>query len=82
MAETGALHSLLQWLAEEGFPEADLESEGDLLILKLEPPHRARFFGDADLRRRLVAQARAAGFTRVALELFGGVAQPGRAGDS
>ncbi len=82
MGDTAAQHQLLRWLAGEGFPEADLEVEGDLLILRIGFSQRARLLSDIDLRQRLVAEAKAAGFTRVALELFGGVAQPGRAGDS
>ena len=70
MGDTAAQHSLMRWLAEEGFPEADLEVQGDVLILKLKVPHRARLLSDIDLRRRLVAEAQAAGFTRVTLELL------------
>ncbi len=67
--ETLQLHSLQQWLKEVGFPEVQFETMEQLLILKLPDQQMDRLLGDAQLRIRLVEQAKAVGFTRTALEL-------------
>ena len=63
------LGPLSAWLAQAGFPSAEFESQGDLLIVKLNPSGRSRLLSDADLRDRFVTQSRAAGFSRIALDL-------------
>ena len=63
------LDNLGRWLAQRGFPDAFLEPSGEILILHLSAQNRSRLFAEAELRRQIVAQARAIGFSRVALEL-------------
>ncbi len=63
------LGPLIVWLAQAGFPNAEFELKGDLLVVKLDPAGRSRLLADSDLRSRLVAQARSLGFSRLALEL-------------
>ena len=60
---------LIAWLAQAGFPNVEFESQGDLLIVKLDPSGRSRLLSDSDLRDRFVTQSRAVGFSRVVLEL-------------
>ena len=63
------LGPLSAWLAQAGFPSAEFESQGDLLIVKLDPAGRSRLLADPDLRDRFITQSRAVGFSRVVLEL-------------
>ena len=60
---------LIAWLAQAGFPSAEFESQGDLLVVKLDPAGRNRFLAGLDLRSRFVIQAKALGFSRVAIDL-------------
>ena len=63
------LAPLVQWLAGQGLPGADLEVKDQLLVLRLPPEHRRRLLADEALRRAVVSQAKALGFSRVALDL-------------
>ena len=66
------LAPLVQWMTERGLTGADLEMNGDLLIVKLPSESRSRLLADATLRDALVAQGKALGFSRVVLEVEGG----------
>ena len=59
----------VKWLVEAGLPEAELEIQGDLLIIKLPPASRVHLLSDPVLRESLTSHARALGFSRIALEL-------------
>lgn len=83
--EQGQLETFLR---ERGFSPL-LFPEGDLLIVRLPATEQGRLLADEVLRRDLMPQAKALGFSHIALEISsnikrsdGGVAQPGRAGDS
>lgn len=73
-----------------GLENAELRVERDVLIIRLTSAEQDRLLADDRLRRDVVREACSLGFSRVALELTGpslksvqgGVAQPGRAGDS
>ena len=68
-ADPRALSSFLAGLSEAGLPGADLEVREDLLLLKLAPDLKSKLLTDSVLRQKLVAQARALGFSRLCLEL-------------
>jgi len=68
---------LVGWLAQAGFPNAEFESQGDLLIVKLDASGRSRLLADSDLRNRFVAQAKAFGFSRVVTSLSTGSSREG-----
>lgn len=67
--ELETIGSMVRWLEEAGFTKADVEIQEKLLIIKLPSNHRNRLLADASLRKRLIEQAREAGFSRVALEI-------------
>ena len=69
MSEVKLLEPLVEWLTQAGFTEAQLESQEDLLVVKLDAAGRNRLLADSDLRSRWVTQARAVGFSRIALDL-------------
>gem|GEM_PF-6140958 len=71
LLETLRSQELVVWLGRAGFPGATLESNGDLLMVRLAPQNRAKLLADTDLKSRLLAQAKGFGFSRVALELGG-----------
>jgi len=56
-------------MAARGLTGADLEVKGDILIVKLPPESRGRLLAEPALRDELVAQGKALGFSRVALEI-------------
>lgn len=60
---------VMEWLAEAGFPDAQLEELDGLLVIKLDPRDRNRLLADPTLRDRIVAAARSHAFSRVALEI-------------
>ncbi len=70
VADGPHLSPFVEALSNEGLSGADLEVDGDLLILRLPPESRNRLLRDDALRNRVVSLARALGFPRVALELF------------
>ncbi len=58
-----------EWLAETGFPDAQLEELGGLLVIKLNAQDRGRLLADPALRDRVLAAAHSHGFSRAALEI-------------
>ena len=66
--ETGLI-DLEDWLTKAGLPEAVLESQGDLLVVKLPPDSRNHLLADPELRQDLVRQAKDLCFQRIALDL-------------
>lgn len=60
---------VIEWLAEAGFPEAQLEELGELLVIKLNPRDRGRLLADPALRDRILSAAHSHGFSRAALEI-------------
>lgn len=60
---------VIEWLAEAGFPEAQLEELNGFLVIKLDPRDRNRLLTDPALRDRIVAAARSHGFSRCAIEI-------------
>ncbi len=69
MSQTEVLNPLLARFSQAGFPEVRFEVRGDLLVIQLSQPSRSRLFADSVLRREIVAQAQALGFSRIAVEL-------------
>ena len=64
---------LLKRVEQLGLGEAELEVEGSVAILRLkDPQHQRRILADPGLRQILVVQARAQGFSRLALEITAG----------
>ncbi len=63
------IQSVAQWLREAGFPEVELETQGELLILRLPQKASSRLLKNDPLRRQLVSHVRSHGFAKVALEL-------------
>ncbi|MBI1953681.1 MAG: hypothetical protein HYS41_06135 [Candidatus Omnitrophica bacterium] len=60
---------VLSWLSRQGIADGSFEPRGDLLILRLGQASRRRIFSEPVLRKELVAQAQALGFSRLCLEL-------------
>lgn len=64
------LAPLVEILAKEGLSGADLEVDGDILILRLPPESRSRLLQEGALRGRVVSLGKALGFSRLALDLI------------
>ena len=60
---------VIEWLAEAGFPEAQMEELGDLLVIKLDSRDRSRLLAAPALRDGVLFAARSRGFSRVAISL-------------
>ena len=60
---------VIEWLAEAGFPEAQMEELGELLVIKLNLRDRGRLLADPALRDRVLSAAHSHGFPRAAVEL-------------
>ena len=60
---------VIEWLAEAGFPEAQMEELGELLVIKLNLQDRGRLLADPALRDRVLSAAHSHGFSRAAVEL-------------
>ncbi len=69
MIDPTALDTLKQWFSDAGVSSAQLERQDKLLIVKAASDERSRLLSDSTLREGLVGQAKALGFSRVALEL-------------
>jgi len=60
---------LLEGLAQNGIRPLDVEADGDILILTIDPAKRSLLLSDPILRTWVVEQAKQHGFLRVAVEL-------------
>ena len=56
-------------LVLKGLETAQLQEEGDLLVIRLPAAAQGRLLADETLRKDLAVQARALGFSRIALEI-------------
>ena len=63
------LSPFVEALSREGLSGADLEVDGDILILRLPAESRSRLLRDGALRDRLVSLGKALGLARLAIEL-------------